>query len=166
LLSSLIECHYHYQHGGGGRQYQRQQQQRPKKVRPECYYKTLGLPKGTDAKTVKKTFKKLALKMHPDKVAESEREEAKEKFELITNAYTILNDPNKKSAYDRGGFDGIDEWQENESHKEQRNAQQEQYAERQKEQEKHQNLFEESEVSNLDISFMTSFYRRINVWLI
>merc|ERR1712224_892548 len=115
-------------------------------------------------KTVKKTFKKLALKMHPDKVPENEREQAKEKFELITNAYTILSDPDKKSAYDRGGFDGLDDWQENESMRDQRKAQQEQYEERVKEQEKHQNLFEDSDVTNLEIANMKSFYRRINVW--
>jgi len=67
------------------------------------YYSVLGLPKSASLDEIKKAYKKLALKYHPDKQTGSDTE----KFKEISEAYSILSDPNKKSLYDRFGKDGL-----------------------------------------------------------
>ena len=66
------------------------------------YYKILGIDKDTDESTIKKAYYKLAQKWHPDKNPDS-REEAEAKFKEISEAYSILSDPQKKSQYDQFG---------------------------------------------------------------
>ncbi|XP_005096253.1 dnaJ homolog subfamily B member 9 [Aplysia californica] len=67
------------------------------------YYEVLGLKKDASAKDIKKAFRKLALKYHPDK---NKEEGAKEKFLEIGKAYDVLSDPEKKKKYDMFGDDG------------------------------------------------------------
>ena len=65
------------------------------------YYKTLGVSRNADEKEIKKAFRKLAQKYHPDKNpgdAEAER-----KFKEVNEAYTVLSDSEKRSKYDRFG---------------------------------------------------------------
>ena len=57
---------------------------------------------------IKKTYKKLALKYHPDRNLDN-REEAEKKFKEITEAYTILSNPNKRKQYDMYGSGGLGE---------------------------------------------------------
>jgi molecular chaperone DnaJ len=64
------------------------------------YYKILELDKNASADDIKKSYRKLALKYHPDKNSESG---AEEKFKEISEAYSVLSDPDKKSKYDRYG---------------------------------------------------------------
>lgn len=75
------------------------------------YYKVLGLEKGASDAEIKKAFKKLAMKYHPDR--NPDNKEAEEKFKEINEAYQVLSDPEKKSRYDQfgttdfnGGFGG------------------------------------------------------------
>ncbi len=71
------------------------------------YYKTLGVDKGADAAEIKKAYRKMAMKYHPDHNKDSK--EAEEKFKLVNAAYDVLKDEQKRSAYDRFGesaFDG------------------------------------------------------------
>ncbi|MCD8154606.1 MAG: DnaJ domain-containing protein [Clostridiales bacterium] len=71
------------------------------------YYKILGINREADESTIKKAYRKLAKKYHPDTNAGDPA--AEEKFKEITEAYTILSDPEKKKLYDRFGsaaFDG------------------------------------------------------------
>ncbi|NXU73686.1 DNJB8 protein, partial [Oreotrochilus melanogaster] len=63
------------------------------------YYRVLGLQKNASQDEVKKSYYKLALKWHPDKNPRN-KEEAEKKFRLISEAYSILSDPQKRSAYD------------------------------------------------------------------
>ena len=65
------------------------------------YYSILGVKKEDDAETIKKAYRQLALKYHPDK--NPGNKEAEEKFKAISEAYSILSDPDKKSQYDSGG---------------------------------------------------------------
>ena len=58
------------------------------------YYQILGVDKNADPKTIKKSYKRLAMKHHPDKGGEEE------KFKEIQKAYEILSDPQKKQQYD------------------------------------------------------------------
>ncbi len=64
------------------------------------YYQVLGVPRDATAEQVKKAYRKLAMKYHPD-VAEAP--DAAEKFKEIGEAYEVLHDPNKRAMYDRGG---------------------------------------------------------------
>ena len=69
------------------------------------YYQILGLDKNADENQIKKAYKKLAIKYHPDK--NPNNKEAEEKFKTICEAYSILSDKDKKEQYDRFGKQGI-----------------------------------------------------------
>lgn len=81
----------------------------------EDYYKLLGVPRNADEAQIKKAFKKLSIKYHPDK-NKDKKEWAKQQFVKIANAYETLSDPEKRRAYDLGGEEGVQQ-------QEQRNAQ-------------------------------------------
>ncbi|MBS5937178.1 molecular chaperone DnaJ [Clostridium sartagoforme] len=71
------------------------------------YYAALGLEKGASDEEIKKAFRKLAIKYHPDK--NQGDKEAENKFKEINEAYQVLSDPEKKERYDKFGtvdFDG------------------------------------------------------------
>ena len=69
------------------------------------YYEVLGVSKSADAKEIKKAYRKLAMKYHPDK--NPGNKEAEEKFKEINEAYEVLSDEEKRSTYDRFGHDGL-----------------------------------------------------------
>jgi molecular chaperone DnaJ len=66
----------------------------------DCY-SILGVPKNASQEEIKKAYKKLAIKYHPDK--NPGNKDAEEKFKEATAAYDILKDPNKRAEYDRYG---------------------------------------------------------------
>lgn len=72
----------------------------------EDYYKTLGISRNADEKAIKKAFKKLALKHHPDKNLDN-KAEAEKAFMKISNAYEVLSDPEKRKVYDTHGEEGL-----------------------------------------------------------
>ncbi len=65
------------------------------------YYTTLGVDRNASQEDIKKAFRQLALKYHPDR--NQGNKEAEEKFKEINEAYTCLSDPDKRSHYDRFG---------------------------------------------------------------
>ncbi len=70
------------------------------------YYEVLGLDKSADADTIKKAYRKLAKKYHPDMNPDDKT--AEEKFKEVNEAYEVLSDAEKKKLYDQYGHDGLD----------------------------------------------------------
>lgn len=66
------------------------------------YYEILGLPKTASIDDIKKSYRKLALDNHPDRLPENLKANGEEKFKIICEAYNVLSDPEKKNRYDRG----------------------------------------------------------------
>jgi curved DNA-binding protein len=69
------------------------------------YYEVLGLKKGASAEEIKKVYRKLALKYHPDKNPGDKG--AEDRFKEINEAYAVLSDPQKKAQYDQFGSNGF-----------------------------------------------------------
>jgi DnaJ-class molecular chaperone len=66
------------------------------------YYEILGVPKNADEKEIKKAYRALSLKYHPDRNSEPD---ASEQFQKINEAHETLSDPQKREQYDNGGLD-------------------------------------------------------------
>lgn len=71
-----------------------------------CYYDVLGLKKPSNEDEIRKAYKKLALKHHPDKNPDDPKA-AEERFKEVAEAYAVLSDPNKKPTYDQYGHAGL-----------------------------------------------------------
>jgi len=71
------------------------------------YYEILSVDRSADAKEVKKAYRRLAMKYHPDRNPDDES--AEEKFKEATEAYEILSDEQKRAAYDQYGHAGVDQ---------------------------------------------------------
>ncbi|OQK17635.1 molecular chaperone DnaJ [Methyloprofundus sedimenti] len=73
----------------------------------EDFYKLLGVGKNASDAEIKKSYRKMAMKYHPDRNKEKP-EESEKNFKQIKEAYEILSDPQKRSAYDQFGHAGVD----------------------------------------------------------
>ena len=78
------------------------------------YYAVLGLRKGADPAEIKKAYRKLARKYHPD--SNKNNPQAEERFKEVTEAYDVLSDDTKRKLYDKYGFkaynEGTGSWEE------------------------------------------------------
>ncbi|HIV70588.1 MAG TPA: molecular chaperone DnaJ [Candidatus Aquabacterium excrementipullorum] len=72
------------------------------------YYEVLGLAKSASEDEIKKAYRKLAMKYHPDRNQGDKAKEAEEQFKEAKEAYEMLSDPKKKAAYDQYGHAGVD----------------------------------------------------------
>jgi len=74
------------------------------KARKRDYYAILGIDRNASEHDIKKAYKKMAMKYHPDRNSESEetKKMAEKKFIDVNDAYSVLSDPKKKSMYDQG----------------------------------------------------------------
>ena len=68
------------------------------------YYKILGITKGASEDDVRKAYRKMALRYHPDK---NKSAGAEEKFKEVAEAYEVLSDKKKRDIYDNYGEEGL-----------------------------------------------------------
>lgn len=73
----------------------------------EDFYKLLGVEKNASEAEIKKNYRKMAMKFHPDR-NKDKPEVAEKKFKQVKEAYEVLSDPQKRSAYDQFGHAGVD----------------------------------------------------------
>ena len=72
------------------------------------YYEVLGVPRNAGDDEIKKAYRKLAMKYHPDRNQGDAAKEAEAKFKEVKEAYEILSDSQKRTAYDQYGHAGVD----------------------------------------------------------
>jgi molecular chaperone DnaJ len=72
------------------------------------YYDVLGVPKNASEEDIKKAYRKLAMKHHPDRNQGDDAKKAEEKFKEAKEAYEMLTDAQKRAAYDQYGHAGVD----------------------------------------------------------
>ena len=92
----------HFAHGGGGGMPGGMGGGPREDVDTEKLYETLGVEKDADEKEIKKAYRKLAIKHHPDKGGDEHL------FKEINAAYEILSDPKKRELYDKYGLEGVE----------------------------------------------------------
>ena len=73
------------------------------------YYEILGVGKGASVDEIKRVYRGLALKHHPDRVPADQKKQAEERFKEISEAYAVLSDSQKRSVYDQYGHAGFDQ---------------------------------------------------------
>ncbi len=74
----------------------------------EDFYKLLGVEKNASEAEIKKSYRRMAMKFHPDR-NKDDPEQAESKFKAVKEAYEVLSDPKKRAAYDQFGHAGVDQ---------------------------------------------------------
>ena len=72
------------------------------------FYEILGVAKNASDEDIKKAYRKLAMKHHPDRNQGEKSKDAEAKFKEAKEAYEMLSDPDKRAAYDQYGHAGVD----------------------------------------------------------
>ncbi|MHC4563736.1 MAG: DnaJ domain-containing protein, partial [Planctomycetota bacterium] len=70
------------------------------------YYEVLGVARSAGGEDIKRAYRKLALKLHPDNY-KGDKAEGEAKFKEVSEAYEVLSDPAKRQTYDRFGHEGL-----------------------------------------------------------
>src|SRR5438128_4397005 len=71
------------------------------------YYEVLGVTKTADGEEIKRSYRRLAMKYHPDRNTGDSKTEAEVKFKECAEAYEVLSDPAKRQRYDQLGHQGV-----------------------------------------------------------
>ncbi|KAG2448958.1 hypothetical protein HYH02_005712 [Chlamydomonas schloesseri] len=91
-----------HQNDGEFHELAREAERRLKMAKRKDYYKVLGVDKSAGDREIKRAYRELAKKYHPDKVSAEEREASEAQFREIAEAYEVLSDEGKRQAYDSG----------------------------------------------------------------
>lgn len=129
------------------------------------YYEILGLTRGATDREIKKAYKKLSIKWHPDRNKENE-DEAKEMFMEISNAYEALIDPQKRQAYNRGGKKAVEEVEQEKGNAHVKRDIFGRIIHTEDHEPQAQDLFGGTDVLQLNLETIHSFYRRNQVWVV
>ncbi len=73
------------------------------------YYEILAVKKNASLDEIRKAYREMALKFHPDRVPHEQKKDAEEKFKEVSEAYAVLSDAQKRALYDQYGHSGIDQ---------------------------------------------------------
>ncbi len=73
------------------------------------YYEILGVKKSASLDEIRKAYREMALRFHPDRVPHEQKKDAEEKFKEVSEAYAVLSDAQKRALYDQYGHSGIDQ---------------------------------------------------------
>ncbi len=73
-----------------------------------CYYEVLGIQRNASEAEIKKAYRRLAMKFHPDRNSGEGAEEAERRFKEVKEAYEVLSDSQKRAAYDQFGHAGVE----------------------------------------------------------
>jgi DnaJ family protein C protein 16 len=146
----------------------------------EDYYQTLGIPRTADQAAIKKAFKKLSLKYHPDKNTEDPKA-SEQKFMRIANAYDVLSDPDKRKIYDQHGEEGVkqsaQQGQQNMHHQDlfrqhfgnfhfQHGSQGGFGGNHFHQQQKVEGLYKNTDVIELSFATLSTLFRRTQIWMV
>ena len=144
----------------------------------EDYYKLLGVDNKATTDQIRKAFKKLAIRYHPDKNRDNP-EAAKKIFAKMANAYEVLIDPEQRKIYDKYGEEGIKKPQEHSHNYEfnnffrgfegfnfHHNNGQNTYGYNHEEFQRRKNIFSNSDIIELTMETISKFYRREEVWYV
>ena len=83
----------------------------------QTFYEILNIPKDASNEDIKKAYRKLAIKYHPDKAPDNKKEEYTENFKKISEAYGILSDEEKRNIYDKFGKEAALDNEQNHHHR-------------------------------------------------
>ena len=103
-LHTLNEAKEHHQGNQKLQQMMQEAQTLLKRSKQKDYYKVLGVPRDADERDIKKAYRRLTIKHHPDKAAQQglTKEDAEKKMASINEAYEVLSDPELKARFDAG----------------------------------------------------------------
>ncbi len=73
------------------------------------YYEVLGVKKDAGLEEIRKAYREMALRYHPDRVPAEQKKDAEEKFKEVSEAYAVLSDASKRAIYDQYGHSGVDQ---------------------------------------------------------
>lgn len=132
------------------------------------YYKVLGANKSYSQRELKKAYKKMAIKYHPDRAKPEDRDNYKRIFNDISEAYETLSNPELKNIYDNFGYDIMKKEKDNitqrEHFRQQQKRQEEEY--RIRNEKINDPLFQRFNDEKITIENINNFYRKINPWVI
>eukprot|EP00359_Climacostomum_virens_P009695 CAMPEP_0204916780 /NCGR_PEP_ID=MMETSP1397-20131031/14513_1 /ASSEMBLY_ACC=CAM_ASM_000891 /TAXON_ID=49980 /ORGANISM="Climacostomum Climacostomum virens, Strain Stock W-24" /LENGTH=487 /DNA_ID=CAMNT_0052089415 /DNA_START=173 /DNA_END=1633 /DNA_ORIENTATION=+ len=153
----------------------------------EDYYKILGVPRNAEQAAIKKAFKKLSLKYHPDKNTDNPKA-AEQMFMKIANAYDTLSDPEKRKIYDQYGEEGVkqngQQQQQNMRHNDMFNrffgqngnfhfnfnqgggSGGDQFFHHQQQKPQYESLYKNTDVIELSFSSLNTLFRRTQIWMV
>ena len=129
----------------------------------ENYYDIMGIQKNASEEEIRKAFKKLSLKFHPDRNL-ADRANAQKHYAKIATAYEVLSDPDKRRVYDRGGEAGVSEFEQQKSN--QKSYEELYKSHWQQRRQVYASLYTGTDVIELEMDNISRLFRRELIWIV